>query len=314
MLKKLIVSLFFLYAMASIEFVNAENSPYFNPYEEGHIHNLSICATFNNEAYHLKEWIDHHQLLGVEHFYLYNLGSKDHFLFVLIPYINEGMVTLVNWPCPTGQNETNDAVWTLGTKIPAYENAVNFLAREETRWLVIVDIDEFLICPKGNLADLLLDYYEYPGISLSTEIYSDASQVQPVNFSAIYSKEGAADNEKYEEKVASKIIFKPEFCAGFIWPPYQCRLKYDLANIEADPTELKIRRLINRPKKGKPLIHKLQSHQDLKIAFFPMGLTADELQDNEQEKLPLYNCMPGFLKKIQKQYIENNSEPKKKLD
>ena len=33
---------------------------------------LSICAIFKNEANYLKEWIEYHRMVGVEHFYLYN--------------------------------------------------------------------------------------------------------------------------------------------------------------------------------------------------------------------------------------------------
>ena len=35
-------------------------------------HQLSICAIFKNEAKFLKEWIEYHRLVGVDHFYLYD--------------------------------------------------------------------------------------------------------------------------------------------------------------------------------------------------------------------------------------------------
>ena len=33
---------------------------------------ISICGIFKNESCFLKEWIEYHEILGVEHFYLYN--------------------------------------------------------------------------------------------------------------------------------------------------------------------------------------------------------------------------------------------------
>ena len=55
---------------------------------------LGIVTMFRNEANYLKEWIEYHRLVGVDHFYLYNLGSTDRYLNVLRPYIKEKIVTL----------------------------------------------------------------------------------------------------------------------------------------------------------------------------------------------------------------------------
>src|SRR3989339_2237430 len=57
---------------------------------------LSICAIFQDEAPYLKEWIEFHQLVGVEHFYLYNHRSTDDWKTVLAPYIDNGTVELWN--------------------------------------------------------------------------------------------------------------------------------------------------------------------------------------------------------------------------
>src|SRR5690348_2224989 len=54
-------------------------------------HKLSICSLFKNEAVHLKEWIEYHQMVGVDHFYLYDNGSKDRPRDVLTPYIRKGL-------------------------------------------------------------------------------------------------------------------------------------------------------------------------------------------------------------------------------
>ena len=56
---------------------------------------VSIGAIFKNEALYLKEWIEFHRIVGVEHFYLYNNNSDDNYREVLEPYIKRNIVTLV---------------------------------------------------------------------------------------------------------------------------------------------------------------------------------------------------------------------------
>ncbi|WP_369598480.1 glycosyltransferase family 2 protein, partial [uncultured Muribaculum sp.] len=42
-------------------------------------HKVSLCLIFKDEEPYLKEWIDYHILIGVDHFYLYNNNSSDRF-------------------------------------------------------------------------------------------------------------------------------------------------------------------------------------------------------------------------------------------
>lgn len=112
---------------------------------------LSLCAIFQNEARYLKEWIEFHRIVGVQHFYLYNNNSSDHFLDILSPYIKAGIVDLIDWPSPPDQN------W-----IPFQEKAYNHCIRKSsgmTRWLAVIDIDEFIIpVDRANLQAFLIEY------------------------------------------------------------------------------------------------------------------------------------------------------------
>ncbi len=63
-----------------------------------HKHEFAVCAMFQNEAPYLKEWIDyHHNVLGATYFYLYNNESQDNYEEVLAPYIEKGLVELIEW-------------------------------------------------------------------------------------------------------------------------------------------------------------------------------------------------------------------------
>jgi hypothetical protein len=46
---------------------------------------LTACLKFKNAARFLPEWIEFHQMVGFEHFYLYNNNSTDDYLGALAP-------------------------------------------------------------------------------------------------------------------------------------------------------------------------------------------------------------------------------------
>ena len=115
---------------------------------------ISICGIFKNEALFLREWIEYHEMIGVEHFYLYNNNSEDDFLKILQPYIDRGLVTLTDWP----YNQANQA------QMKAYRHFYETY-RHETQWVSFLDIDEFF-CPKVDvtLTDWLQKHDKYPVI------------------------------------------------------------------------------------------------------------------------------------------------------
>ena len=57
---------------------------------------LTACLKFKDAAPFLPEWIEFHQMVGFEHFYLYNNNSTDDYRGALAPYCEEGSVTLMN--------------------------------------------------------------------------------------------------------------------------------------------------------------------------------------------------------------------------
>ncbi len=120
---------------------------------------LSICAIFQNEAPYLYEWIQYHRLLGVEHFYLYNDRSTDPYLEVLSPLIEEGIVELFDCSALSGESH-------FLNQRRAYVRAFN-AARQKSRWMAVIDIDEFIV-PKNvdTIPDLLRMYEEEWGVMI----------------------------------------------------------------------------------------------------------------------------------------------------
>ena len=149
-LKKSIKSIFILTLLVSLNHYSLK----------AHQYTLSLCAIFQQEGPYLKEWIEFHKLVGVQHFYLYNNFSTDNFKQVLDPYIKKGEVELFDWPIHA---KPTDATWVIS----AYNHALN-RARNKTKWLALLDLDEFLFpVQKDNLIDFLKDYDNYGGVCIN---------------------------------------------------------------------------------------------------------------------------------------------------
>jgi hypothetical protein len=97
---------------------------------------FSIAAIFKNESMGLKEWLDHHLLHGCEHFYLINDGSTDNFREILDPYIKSSLVTIFDCNLPKKADRQGHA----------YDKFLKPIWNE-TKWLAIIDLDEYLWSP-----------------------------------------------------------------------------------------------------------------------------------------------------------------------
>ncbi len=122
-------------------------------------HHISMAMIFQNEAEWLKEWIEYHHLIGVEHFYLYNHMSTDHYKKVLAPYVKQGIVTLTEWSKPY----TTIKEWTA-VQSGAYCDAIK-RTKGKSHWLAVLDSDEFLVPVKDkNLKEFLKRYPGFGGV------------------------------------------------------------------------------------------------------------------------------------------------------
>jgi len=128
---------------------------------------LAIGAIFQNEEPYLKEWIEFHKLVGVEHFYLYNNCSTDGYRDVLQPYIESGDVDLIDWPLQAmSWNE-----WIHEIQPAAYMNCIKY-ARDKVKWLALIDIDEFLTpISETSIPEILEHYEECAGVCFNWKTF-----------------------------------------------------------------------------------------------------------------------------------------------
>jgi hypothetical protein len=124
---------------------------------------LSMCAMFKNEADILKEWIEFHRIVGIEHFYLFNNDSEDNYLEILDSYIKEGIVTLIEWP--SSPEERDKGNWDSRHK-RAFDHCVT-MSKGVSRWVAFLDIDEFIVpMQHDSLSTLMRNYESYSGLKI----------------------------------------------------------------------------------------------------------------------------------------------------
>ena len=117
----------------------------------------SVAVIVKNEARYIKEFILFYQSTGADRIYIYDNESTDGLSEVLEPFINAGQVVYKKWP---------------GNKVQtaAYRDAVR-RTRKRTKWLALVDADEFLFPMEGDMKTLLKEYEEYPGIGVNWRMF-----------------------------------------------------------------------------------------------------------------------------------------------
>ena len=126
---------------------------------------LAIGCVFRDEAPYLREWIEFHRMVGVEHFILVNDRSDDDYRAALAPYLAQGVITLIERECPPSLRGRG---WT------EYQRAVlDGLCREaagKIRWLALIDVDEFLVpADDADLVRLLARYEDYGAVHVRWE-------------------------------------------------------------------------------------------------------------------------------------------------
>lgn len=122
---------------------------------------LAICAIAKNEGPYFKEWIEWHRTHGVEKFYIYDNESTDNTREVLAPYIESG---IVEYNFEPGFNR----------QLAVYDKCLE-RHRFDTRWIAIIDIDEFIVPVKDESIPTFLKRFEsYPAVEINWLIYGSS--------------------------------------------------------------------------------------------------------------------------------------------
>jgi len=115
------------------------------------MYDLVVCAIFKNESHILYEWIRHYLFHGVDHIYLVNDHSTDAFQQILDKCSDK--VTLFH----------NDIVSKDFGRQIQIANKYFLPLRDTSKWMAVLDLDEFLYSPYE--IDLRKVLEKYAGIS-----------------------------------------------------------------------------------------------------------------------------------------------------
>lgn len=128
-------------------------------------HYLAVCAIAKNEGPYFQEWIQWHQKLGVEKFYIYDNESTDNTKEVLKAYIEAGVVEYVYFP---GQKK----------QLAAYDDCLG-KHRFDVRWLAFIDIDEFIVPLKDkSLTGFLQRFEGFPSVEINWLVYGSNGEIR----------------------------------------------------------------------------------------------------------------------------------------
>jgi len=139
---------------------------------------LSVACLFRNESHSIREWIEHYLFHGVCHFFLINDASDDDSCEKLEPYIQRGQVTLFN------------AKWNryLGRQRDMYNKYI-LPEINKTKWLLLLDMDEYMWSPKNvDLKKILEECWRIGQIQVDHTLY------------------GSSDHELQPESVVSSFV------------------------------------------------------------------------------------------------------------
>lgn len=132
---------------------------------------LSVGAMLKNEHRYLREWIEFHLMVGVEHFFLCSNDDDPALTYqILQPYIQKKIVEIYHSPggCPAVK------------QIDIYNHMLT-LARNVTCWIAFIDLDEFLMSYNKNksIADILTTFEQHVGVGINWINYGSSGLYFP---------------------------------------------------------------------------------------------------------------------------------------
>ncbi len=145
-------------------------------------HYLSVSVSYKKEAWNLIEWLEYHIIVGVNHFYIYINDENPKFSnSILKPYMEEGFVTIVN----SARMFTNSHNRQASAHHHALARAVN-----KTRWLAMLDMDEFLYpVVENTVSNVLRNYHESAQLLVNYACFgSSGHEFRPELQTSVYLK------------------------------------------------------------------------------------------------------------------------------
>jgi hypothetical protein len=109
--------------------------------------------------------VEYHLSIGVQYFVIYDNNSIFPIRETLVEYIKKGVVYVID--CPIKSRP----------QLRAYNHCLFYMC-EKTKWIIYIDVDEFIILNKHNqIGDLLKEYDSFGGLSLNWKLYNAGGHI-----------------------------------------------------------------------------------------------------------------------------------------
>ena len=110
---------------------------------------LAFVTRVKHEDLYIREWLEYHLLVGVEHFFLYDMDGGQGLAGILEPYEDAGVVTRIPWTHYEGTRLDRGGPIRQNKSSLAHRHFVLHF-RRRVRWAQKIDADEFLYPLVGN--------------------------------------------------------------------------------------------------------------------------------------------------------------------
>ena len=163
-------------------------------------YNISICLLIKDENKYLREWIDWHNSIGVDHYYIYDNGSSIPVKDTALEYFPENLFTFIEW------NDLYDHI-----QIEAYNHCLENYG-SESKWIAFIDTDEFIHPESGKLN---LDKYvlDYPYVISKWKIFNANGHL---NYSPEDVQKRFTQVYKYTSSMSHKSFVQPSKVNGML--------------------------------------------------------------------------------------------------
>jgi len=161
---------------------------------------LTTLSIAKNESMVIKEFIEHYKFQGVSHMFIIDNGSDDNMVEIIKPYVDNGFVTLYNFPERYKQNE--------------HYNKVYDEIKNNSEWLAVIDVDEYIFGLEDSIEDLLkydeefstVDYIILPWIMFGSNGYIKQPKSIRKSFLKRKTIQECKTNPKFNNQ---KSLFRP---------------------------------------------------------------------------------------------------------
>lgn len=173
---------------------------------------ISICTSITDEKNNLDDWIKHHENLGIDHFFIYYSEPSQLSNYAINKSV-EGKIHLINWPkMPSVLHKIPVS------KISAYEHARECFVKNQTKWLICLDIDEYIVPVKKSLKTILRENKNSHFLEISSIQYTESE-------SSNYLDTISLKKQLFKEAKFSKVFFQPKDTVNFTINPYRPQYK-----------------------------------------------------------------------------------------